>query len=323
MIVMREQLRPYFAHNDYLQYLAEWGIIGVGLAGAALVLAVWGAVKTWPCVRGAQRDIGKPRSGNKFAFVLGAGFGLVAILIHSFVDFNTHIPANAILAVSLMALLSSCLRFATDRYWVTVRWWGKVLGCAVMLAGAVYLGQQGWRNANEYLWLRRAARAPLFSPAQADCLKKALAAEPMNFETVYSIGEVYRIKSSEGGDDYQDLSNQAMTWFERSMKLNPWDAYSYLRYGWCLDWLGRFADSPKYFERAAQLEPNGYYMMANIGLHYVQAGDFAAAKPWLERSLRLEQKDNEIARSYLPIVNSRLLEAATNEFSAKLSAPVK
>ena len=109
------------------------------------------------------------------------------------------------------------------------------------------------------------------------------------------IGEVYRIKSSEGGDDYRDLANQAMEWFERSIKLNPWGAYGYLRYGWCLDWLGRFAESPKYFERAAQLEPNGYYMAANIGLHYVQAGDFAAARPWLERSLRLERKDNPIA----------------------------
>ena len=63
-------------------------------------------------------------------------------------------------------------------------------------------------------------------------------------------------------------------------------------------------------------------MAAHIGLHYVQSGNFAAAKPWFERSLRLEGKDNPIARSYLQIVNSRMLEAATNEISAKLnSAP--
>ena len=94
-----------------------------------------------------------------------------------------------------------------------------------------------------------------------------------------------------------------------------------LRYGWCLDWLGRTAESPPYFERAAQLEPNGYFMAANIGLHYVQAGNFAAARSWFERSLRLEWKDNAIARNYLQIVNSRLLEAATNEISAKLNFP--
>jgi len=94
-----------------------------------------------------------------------------------------------------------------------------------------------------------------------------------------------------------------------------------LRYGWCLDWLERFSESPSYFQRAAQLDPNGYFMAANIGLHYVQLRNFAAARSWFERSLNLEWKDNPIARSYLQIVNSRMLEAATNEISAKLNSP--
>jgi hypothetical protein len=60
--------------------------------------------------------------------------------------------------------------------------------------------------------------------------------------------------------------------------------------------------------------------MAFIGMHYVELNDFAAAKPWFERSLRLEWDDNP-AQSYLPIVNRKLMENATNELSAKLSAP--
>lgn len=112
-----------------------------------------------------------------------------------------------------------------------------------------------------------------------------------------------------------------MEWFGRSIKLNPWGGYGFLRYGWCLDWLDRTAESPRYFDRAAQLEPNGYFMTANIGLHYVQSGNYAAAKPWLERSLRLEGKGNPIARNYLQIVNTRLMEAATNESSAKPNFP--
>jgi O-antigen ligase/tetratricopeptide (TPR) repeat protein len=313
------QLRPYFAHNDYLQFLTEWGLAGIGLMACVWGLLGLGLCKIWPCVRTLPRDIGEQRSSNKFAFVLGAALGLTAILVHSAVDFNMHIPANAILAVSLMALLSSCLRFATERYWVKVKWWGKALGSVVVLASAAYLGYQGWRSTTEYVWLQRAARAPLFSPEQAACLTNAFVAEPMNSETAYAIGEVYRIRSAEGGDNYRELAEQAMVWFERSLKLNPWYAYSHLRYAWCLDWLGRFAESLPYFQRADQLEPNGYYMAAHIGLHYLQAGNFAAAKPWFERSLQLERKDNPLATNYLPIVKSRLLEAATNEFSARLN----
>jgi Flp pilus assembly protein TadD len=63
------------------------------------------------------------------------------------------------------------------------------------------------------------------------------------------------------------------------------------------------------------------FVAANIGVHYVQTGDFAAAKSWFERSLRLEGEGNAIARNYLQIVNERLLEAATNEISAKLIFP--
>ncbi|MGO8926223.1 MAG: O-antigen ligase family protein [Limisphaerales bacterium] len=314
------QLRPAWAHNDYLNTLAEWGLVGIGIVASAWVLLGLGVLKTWPCVRGKPRGLGEERNSNKFAFVLGASLGLAAILVHSVVDFNMHIPANAILAITLMALLSSHLRFAADRYWVTVRPWGKGVASVVVLAGLVYLGQQGWHHAEESVWLRRAAGESAFSPAQAACLKNAFAAEPMNAETAYAIGDAYRVQSSEGGKNYRELAEQAREWFGRSIKLNPWRGDGYLRYGWCLDWLGRTAESGKYFERAAGLEPNGYFVTANIGLHYVQAGDFAAAKPWFERSLSLES-DNPIARNWLQIVNSRLQEAATNDISAKLNFP--
>jgi O-antigen ligase len=314
------QLRPAWAHNDYLNTLAEWGLVGVGLVASALVLLGLGVLKTWPSVRGKARGLGEERNSSKFAFVLGASLGLVAILVHSVVDFNMHIPANAILAITLMALLSSHLRFATDRYWVTVKPWGKAVASVVVLASLGYLGQQGWRHTGEYVWLRRAGVAAAFSPAQAACLKNAFTAEPKNAETAYAIGDAYRVESAEGGSNYQKLAEEAREWFGRSIKLNPWRGDGYLRYGWCLDWLGRTAESGQFFERAAELEPNGYFVTANIGLHYVQTGDLAAAKPWFERSLKLEP-ENPIARNYLQIVNNRMQEAATNEMSARLNFP--
>ena len=188
------QLRPGWAHNDYLNALAEWGVVGTALVASAWVLLGLGVFKTWPFVRGTPKGLGEERSSNKFAFVLGASVGLVAILVHSAVDFNMHIPANAILAIALMALLSSHLRFATERYWVTLNAWGKGFASIVVLAGVVYLGQQGWRHATEYVWLTRAARGGHLLPAQAACLKNAFAAEPMNPDTAYAIGEAFRIQ---------------------------------------------------------------------------------------------------------------------------------
>src|SRR5204862_634421 len=97
--------------------------------------------------------------------------------------FNMHIPANAILAVALMAMLSSHLRFATERFWSSMGIGLKAIATAVLVAGLAFLGQQAWRRGHEYVWLDRAAQAPRFSPAQVALLKKAFTAEPKNGET--------------------------------------------------------------------------------------------------------------------------------------------
>ena len=315
------QLRPVRAHNDFLNALTDWGVVGATLVACAWFLLVVGVAKTWRFVCGSSNDLGVTKNRNKFAFVLGASAGLLAILIHSAVDFNMHIPANAILAITLMALLSSCLRFATERYWVSVRLAPRILVSVVLAAAVVYLGQQGERRGSEYVLMRRGNRAPPFSPAMIEGFKKAFAIAPTNPDTAAAIGECYRIESSEGGPNYQETGRQAMEWFNRAIKLNPWGAYAWLRYGMCLDWLDKPGESEPYFDRAIKLDPNNYYTLDGVGLHYIQLQDYAAARPWFERSLRLEWEDNPIARNYLPIVELRLLQMATNDVAADTAGP--
>lgn len=324
------QMQPDRAHNDILNTLTDWGIVGAVLVASAFVLLGLGLAKTWPAVRVTQRDIGEKKRSNKFAFVLGASVGLVAILLHSFVDFNMHVPANAIIAVTLMALLSSHMRFATDKYWITARPWLKAIASIVLLAGVVYFAQQDWRLASEYAWLNRAEQASPYSPKQVALLTKAFAIEPKNPDTAYKIGEAYRIQSKEGGMRYEgqdfqgltykDLATRAMQWFERSSRLDPWNAYSFANYGWCLDWLGRQGESAPYFDKANQLDPNGYYTLAMIGMHHFEIGNLVASKPWFERSIRLQWIDNPISRTYLQLANQKLMEAATNDFAARLNS---
>jgi Flp pilus assembly protein TadD len=240
-----------------------------------------------------------------------------------------HIPANAILATTWIALLSGHLRFATERWWVSAGQVMKITATMVFTAGTFYLGQQTWRRGSELVYLERAAKAPTNSPQQAQSLTQAFRVEPMNFETAYRIGEAFRRQSQAGGQDYPELQGEnyvalaqkAMDWFQRAIKLNPWHGYSYLGYGWCLDWLDRKTESGPYFARAEELDPNGYFTIANVGVHYVEIGDLAAARVWFERSLRLEGQNNHIAQNYLVLVNARLIQSATNDISARLNSP--
>ena len=111
---------------------------------------------------------------NRFAFFLGASAGLLALAVHSVVDFNLHIPANAILGVTLLALLSSNLRFATERYWLGARLPVKILATLALVAGVAYLSCQGWRRGHEAVWLARAEQLPNFSPERAAGLKEGV-----------------------------------------------------------------------------------------------------------------------------------------------------
>jgi O-antigen ligase len=306
------QARPGHVHNDYLNLLTDWGTVGGIIVLVGMIAFAAGLAKTWKYVRAPENTLDR-RMSNRFAFFLGAMAGLLALAAHSFVDFNLHIPANAILGVTLLALLSGNLRLATERYWFNARIPMKFFATVALAAGIFYLGHEESRRAGEQSWLARAERLPDFSPERAAALKKAFTAEPQNFETAYDIGECYRMESFNGAENYEALAKTAMDWYERGWKLDRFDGYDYLRYGMCDDWLGKHDEAEKFFNQAAALDPNGYFTAANVGWHYVQAGDYAAARSWLERSLRVQGQDNEIARSYLQIVEQKMTEDASGK----------
>jgi len=317
------QLQPDRAHNDFLNALTDWGAVGTVLIASAWALLYAGVWKTWRFIRVSARDVGETRMSNKFALLLGATLGLTAIFLHSSVDFNMHLPANAMLAILLLALVSSQLRFATSRFWFSLGAPIKVIVSAVLLLGVAYLELQVSRDVPEKFWLAQAGLAPVWSPQQVEYLKKAFAHEPGNPETAEAIGMAYRVQSKDGGEDYKELAAQAMEWFGRGIRLNPWAAKSFLFYGSCLDWVNRGSESGPYFQKAEELDPNGYYTMSYVGQHYVDLGNCAAAKPWLERSMRLEPlyKYNKTAYDYYGIATRTLLESATNDLTLRPTIP--
>jgi len=83
-----------FAHNDYLQFTADTGILFIPVM-------VWLLVLFYSTV---FRNL-KSRSRQNRAFSLGAGASVFAILIHSTTDFNLHIPANIICFILIAALI--------------------------------------------------------------------------------------------------------------------------------------------------------------------------------------------------------------------------
>ena len=74
------------AHNDYAEAFLELGVAGI--AAMALMLAAY-AMRWRALLRG--------RLSRSLAYLqVGAGLGMLALIIHAAFDFNFHIPANAI-----------------------------------------------------------------------------------------------------------------------------------------------------------------------------------------------------------------------------------
>jgi putative inorganic carbon (HCO3(-)) transporter len=82
------------AHNDYLEFASEFGVMGFIPLSIAVLLSLQAGVKAQLNRHASiQRGMG-----------FGSVMGIIALLIHSSVDFNLQIPSNALLFLLLMAI---------------------------------------------------------------------------------------------------------------------------------------------------------------------------------------------------------------------------
>ena len=82
------------AHNDFLQFIVEFGLIGT------LPLALFVLICLYHGLRALWRGDSLFRSGVGF----GAAMGILALMIHSATDFNLQIPANAATYIVVCAI---------------------------------------------------------------------------------------------------------------------------------------------------------------------------------------------------------------------------
>ena len=82
------------AHNDYVEFAAEVGVIGLSLLGLMVLMSFAVALRA----QYLRRD--PLMRGVSFAAMMG----ILTLMIHSAVDFNLQIPANALTFMLLLAL---------------------------------------------------------------------------------------------------------------------------------------------------------------------------------------------------------------------------
>jgi O-antigen ligase len=93
-----------YAHNEYLQVLADGGILGGAVAAWFIVVAL----------RSVARAV---KSNDRLlrGLALGSGAGMFALLVHSLLDFNLQVPSNALMFLLLTAVTSQVGAIAAEQ----------------------------------------------------------------------------------------------------------------------------------------------------------------------------------------------------------------
>jgi O-antigen ligase len=81
-------------HNDYVEIAADYGFVGLGILGSLVALTLWKTLQV----------LAKRRSTLPRGVAFGVAMAIVGLLMHSTVDFNLQIPANALTITVVLAM---------------------------------------------------------------------------------------------------------------------------------------------------------------------------------------------------------------------------
>ena len=326
---------PIFAHNDYAQLLGEYGL--AGFAGFCLFLAVhlkngWKSLGTaagarapverrkhamkrsekgsrsrsaWRTVEdGEAKRLEQHRpafkGSNSLALTAASLSSVAAYMVHSFADFNLHIPANACLMAVVFGILANPgaavsggqpQHHESGTKWLAIlRSIPAALGLWLVIAAlpkwpGEYYGDKARRLLSDWHFLDSneiATEAGIMS-------RKGLNHDPRNPELYYYLGEsqvTLAMQATEPAARTR-LYEESIGSYRNAVELSPRDIRYVLCLAWSLDAIARFDEAEGIFARALQLDPNSNKVHSSYAAHFHQQGKLEQAEVEYEAAYKL------------------------------------
>lgn len=291
------QQDPQHAHSDYLELLAEYGLIGAGGLMVFLFVHLRSGLRGYRIL--AQRRAEDPyRASPQLALNLGALGAFAAYFIHSAVDFNLHLPGNALVFASIFGILAHPVALKAtlardeeaeqDPRHLTARWpWSLRLVLPAFGVILILIGTRTFPEESLSEKARVSLRTGNFNEAIA-LSQRALAREKNNPYLYYYLGNAHfsRAQLAPKNARRPDLE-AAENAYRAGLALFPQDETPWVRLGQVLDELGRHEEAQTAFETAISLDPKAGILYAYLGEHFRKIGDPEREKETLARGQTL------------------------------------
>ena len=262
-------------HDDYLNCLDDYGLIGFGVA------MLFAAAVTLKFFRPLDLD-----TRWQDRVVVATGFAAwFALLVHSFVDFNLHIPANARLLFALTGLALGRVRQeeALIKNWSTIslaqlgRWPGLAL-CVLSLVFGAYVTKCAL---SDVLYEHAYSRADTIPTSESIAtVRRSLAYDATNARALKFMGDLHLYRTSlqkdmEGRITEGELALDA---YRDAARANPYDDTITARMGRAYDAMRRFPEAYFCYTQALANQPFNGEFWYWLGNHFWMCGMPAKAE---------------------------------------------
>lgn len=282
------QADPVYTHNDYLQLLAEYGLVGLILALGFVLCHVWFG---WRALiySVTDRPVARYRmQSDALALNIGAITSVAIYLVHSFLDFNLHIPANAMLMGFAFGLLANPgivmpnVNQAHEKFSHYFKLALPAVGLWIAAFGLPTLPAEYFAEKS-----RVAFREERYEDA-VSLAELGLAGDKRNPYLPLYLGQAHAslAEATTNAAIARASYTAAVDAFRRGLELYPQEQWLLVGLGSALDGLGRYDEARAFYERAVAANPTSGPIHLYYATHLRLAGKLDEAEAMYRKSLQ-------------------------------------
>jgi len=306
------QQDPIHVHNDYLQLLAEYGLVAAAIFLVVLFIHLMVARRAFrDNIRSAQE--GMQTSSTVIAINIGAIAALVCGLVHAIVEFNIHVPVNAFAMAAVFGMLANGYRPVVPMDGESLppvprmnKFYSYIFlpaTCVALLAYAVPMLFPEYYSERARLGLRDAQNV-VAKPPKHDSenelavlrekyideglayAERGIVLAPENPDLYFYAGSLFMEKARLAKDDetYRELLKKAVAYFERAEGIFPSDSTLLLKLAEAHSYLEDFPSALKALDRAEKWDPQSGLVHLYRGYVWKDIGALGVAEEYFRKA---------------------------------------